>query len=297
MQTMQPGPPQSPSPEPDFGDDADGADVQTLSSGPYTFVPVRCFLSRRQQLVPTSGAPGPAMRCARHQTATFEARYGQPLASFVPYQHAHELRLGQVVRSVEGDVHNAPPGYVRTIDRPFVSDDHYTCMAARAVALRAECTELMAELKLGCRECCLCEPVLLWERMPADYALPALDVPLAEPRTTRYAGERLVQSPQFAGLSRAERHNVLMWLFAGVRGPLTAFWHCVQDMRDTHRAPSVRAAIEAVQDRAAEFYALAQLHSDHMNAVREHHALPRLQAGQMYVHGVHRPSVRLRKTQ
>jgi len=288
-----PTPPSSPGPD----DDDPGADLLVIASDKYTFVPVQCFLSRRQQLVPSAVADGagPRMRCARHQTAAFEHRYGQPLAPFVPYQNARELHLAQVVRSSDGDAHNAPPGYVRTLDRPFVSDEHYTFMAARAVSLRAECSALMSELEMGCRECCLCEPILLWEMLPPDITLGEYRHE-DEPRPTRYAGERLVLSPQFEGLSRAERHNALMWLFAGVRAPLTAFWACVQDMRDEHHAPTVRAAIEAVQDRAAEFYQLAQLHPEHMNAVRQEHALPRLQAGQMYVHGMHRPRAALRTT-
>lgn len=235
-------------------------------------------------------------------TAAIEEAYSGFFSPQVAYRDAmeNELRLIQILP-------NAPPGYLCVVYRQFASRRHYEYMAEQARVVRLQCLEWTQDLIVGCRDCCLCPAIQLFELMAPGVTLANETIASAMAEATKLgdvgvgsidgAAVPLVCSAQFGLAPLATQRAALLWFFGGVYDPVTTFWRCVEDAHQRHGVAgvpkSVHDAVCQVQDEALKLWIMATTTTDdvtaaHYQSIRDARVCFMLQAGRLYVHAKHK---------
>jgi len=266
-----------------------------MDSYSVCFLPVDEFMGLSASRVSSSGK----RRCGRHMTAAIEQAYSGFFAFNVAYRdpHTSELCLVQILP-------NAPPGFLCVIHRQFASRRHQEFMSELARTVRLQCLEWTQDLVMGCRDCCLCPALQLFELMAPGVTMARETVETAMAEAVRLGDvgaesvdSELIASAQFALAPLATQRAALLWFFGGVYDPLTTFWRCVEDAHQRHGVAgvpkSVAAAVCQVQDEALRLWILATTTNDdvsaaHYQSIRDGRVCFMLQAGRLYVHSKHK---------
>jgi hypothetical protein len=295
----------------DEDQDADDRDLDPATAAPpcVTLLPVDEFMG-----IAADSPRTVKRRCGRHMTDAIETQYGGFFAAHVAYRGVARADVGtgtggelRLVQVLPGDARMpTPPGHLCVVYRQFACARHRHYMDERARAVRLQCVEWAQTLVLGCRDCCLCPALQLFELMPPKITMARMTPAqaIADARRLGDVGAEciagcdadLIMSPQFGAQPLATQRAALLWFFGDVYEPTRAFWRCAQDALDHHGVAgvptSIHGAVCKVQDEALRMWMLITMANDdwtiaHYQSLRDTLGCRMLQAGRLYVHGKH----------
>jgi hypothetical protein len=176
--------------------------------------------------------------------------------------------------------------------RFFLNSTLYEVAANEGPGLRETLAKKCAQ-RITCEQCCVCEALLLFRRMHPEAITPSRFEPLRTEQWTHDASEvwpPLIQSGGYAGYSRLEKQNSLLWYFAGVEDSLRKFQCCIVELKSLLALRTYGEAIIFFHTSVMDLYLRRSGGEEYWDELQAKCIRPRLQANHVYLHARHCPT-------